>query len=194
MKRVDPAKAAMRPKIRKELIARFRQELKRRLPQFRLAMKSSSNEPTWIWKIGSNLAFFVQMQVFDDRDRFVLEIAWSGDDRFPWDASALRRPDVEAPRCSIRLARLWAKGKLEDMWDVVTDETKAEMQAREKAYKRGDIKEWRRPVRQAPEEEVLPFVAPLAEDVVQKLIDYGLPVFRKVAEHQGIPWPDDEVS
>lgn len=179
-------------KIRKELIARFPQELERRLPQFQRHTEKC-DDPIWAWQLAPNLTFFVMLQPRDNKDQFFVEIDWSDDGKFPIDAPSSRRPKVEVPQWRLRLAELWATGPVSDAWEIVPDETDAESEAKEAALERGDITMLEY-LRKVPEEEVLPRVAPLVEDAVQKLIDYGLPLFREVAEHRGIPWPDHEVS
>ena len=180
----------MRQKIREELVARFRPELERRLPDFH-SHNENLDDPTWAWQLGPTLTFFVQLQPFDNKDQFVLEIAWSEDGQFPWWPMPSTRLTVEAPQWHVRLARLWATGPMADVWAVVPDRTDAERKAKIEVLKRGDTEEW---LRKVPEEAVMPFVAPLVEDAVQKLIEFGLPLFRKVAEHRGIPWPDHEIG
>ena len=180
----------MRRKIRKELIGQFRREFERRFPQFKRHTKKS-DDPIWAWALAFNLTFFVMLQPFDDKDEFVVEIDWSEDGKFPIDAPTSRRVKVEAPCWRVRLSGLWAAGPVSDAWEVVPAETETEWGARQAALKRGDIKRY---LREPTEAEVLPRVAPLVEDAVQKLIDFGLPLFRRVAEQRGLAWPDHEIG
>ena len=181
----------MRHKIRKELLARFRLEFERRLPDFH-SHKEKLDDPTWAWQEAPKLTFFVQLQLCDNKDQFVLEIAWSEDGLFPWWPMPSTRLQIDAPQWHVQLARLWATAAMADAWEIVPAETaSAERKARLAALDRGEVQEF---MRETPEEEYLPRVAPLVEDAVQKLIDFGLPLFRRVAEQRGIPWPDHEVS
>jgi hypothetical protein len=177
----------MRGKIRKELLLRFRQELKKRLPQFQLSKRTHPGDPLWEWHIAPKLTFFLHLQPFDKVDEFILDIAWNETKKYPVSVIGFSfPPNIKAPTCNLRLAQLWARGPLADAWCVVPKETEEEEKARYAALQRGDTKTF---FYRPPEEEVLPRVGPLVEDAVQKLIDFGIPLFRKVAKHRGIAWP-----
>jgi hypothetical protein len=126
------------------------------------------------------------LQPLDKEDQFLLEYAWSANGRYPWQILPSHPPKIKMAVFRGRLARLWATGPLADTWCVVPKETEEEEQARYAALKRGDTKTF---FYRPPEEEVLPRVGPLVEDALQKLIDFGLPLFQKVAEKRGITWP-----
>ena len=174
----------MRKRIYKELVTRFRQELENRLPQFSPHQEKADN-PTWAWMLAPNVTFFVMLQPLAT-DQFVVEIGWSDDGTYPIEALPSHPPAIGLPRYRERLAQLWATESIADSWAIVPEETNEERSARMKALASGDIKKWA-PVT-PPEEEVLSRVAPLVVDAIQRLIEFGLPVFRNVAGHHGLAW------
>jgi hypothetical protein len=183
----------MRSLIREELMARFAPELEGRLPQFRCCGKEhgAGDLPIWAWGIAPSLTFFVMLQPLDNKDQFTVEIAWSDDGKFPWRELGLRFFKIESPRSRRRLARLWSKAQIDPVWEVVRSRTLEESRARSQAQSRGDREEVRRldQLIDVSVEEAIQRVSPLVADAVQKLIDYGLPLFRQVAEQRGIGWP-----
>jgi len=171
-------------------MTRFPTELERRLPQFHRCgrERGAGDSPMWAWELAPKLTYFIKLQPFEDKDQFVIEVAWSDEGTFPWRDLAPHPPNPELPKSRGRLARLWATGKTEDVWAVVPDEPDEVFWQRLAARRRGEKVSLLGP-KPPPVEEALPRVAPLAEDAVQKLIDYGLPLFRRVAEQRGINWP-----
>lgn len=173
----------MRRKLRKEVVKRFASQLEAALPQFVLSTKSDT--VIWNWKCAKHLTFFVMLQPYEQWDRFVVEIGWSDDESFP-EILPSHPPNVDALKYRERLAQLWATGPMAYEWDVVPLLTDEELRAKKKALGQENrlIWSWN-----PPEDEVLPRVSPLVDDAIHKLIAFGLPVFRKVAERRGLNWP-----
>jgi hypothetical protein len=48
------------------------------------------------------------------------------------------------------------------------------------------------PFPKVPIEVALPRVEPLVRDSLEKLEQYAIPLFQRVTEHRGVPWPKDE--
>jgi hypothetical protein len=185
----------MRSLIRQKLLTLFTSALERALPEFKRCGEECATGGTdysvWALRLSTNLTFFVMLQPFDKEDQFTVEVGWSDDDKFPWKESGLRFFKIENPKSRRRLARLWFTGQTEPVWEIVRGRTFEETRARIKAMSRGDREEVKRidKLTDVSVEEAIPRVAPLVEDAVQKLIDFGLPLFRRVAEHRGLTWP-----
>ncbi|HEV3448697.1 MAG TPA: hypothetical protein VG099_28930 [Gemmataceae bacterium] len=177
----------MREKIRQELLVRFPFQMQRRLPQFhRVDLGPEIDHfALWAWKLVDDLTLFALLQAFDNRDHFVVEIGWSENGDFPWWTLPSNPPKLEAPRFRLRLARLWATGKLADHWQVVPDRLDAEPRSAVPNFKWSNAPS---APPEVPEDEVLHRVAPLSENAVNKLVEFGLPVFRAVAAHRGVPF------
>jgi hypothetical protein len=79
---------------------------------------------------------------------------------------------------------LWITDKREYRWAIAPKESAKDYLEKTAARRRGEKVRLGPP----PVEELLPRVNPLVEDAVQKLIDYGLPLFRRVAAQRGIEW------
>jgi hypothetical protein len=109
------------------------------------------------------------LQPFPNDDQFVVEIGWSETGEFPWRTLPSHPPRVEALRFRERLARLWATGKFADTWTVVPDTVAGG-------------------VPPASEEDLFAQVGRSVADATEKLIAFGMPVFRQVTEHRGIVW------
>lgn len=173
----------MRSPLRKELIACFKREFQPRFPQFTLAKGLTW---TWTWKIAPHLILFVKLQAFEKKDQFIVEVAWSESGEFPWGGIG-KGIDPNQSKGRARLGRLWEKGRDEPVWDVAPEKT-AGMKEVLDALARGESPNF---PPDPPLEEVLPRVCPLVRDAVSKFEQYGIPLFRRVAESRGIEWPAD---
>jgi hypothetical protein len=174
----------MNPQVQDRLTAYFRHELERLLPVFEPVVLPETSYFPWRWQIAPKLVFFIGLSPMEDYDEFVIDIAWSDDGEVPWSAYGGFDPDAQK-RCR-RLSRLWMTGQDEYIWDLAP-EIAAANAAYFKAMDRGKLLPF---VRDPPVELVLTRVEPLADDAIQKLIQYGIPLFRRVAEHRGAKWPD----
>jgi hypothetical protein len=168
-------------------MAQFPSEMQRQLPRFgRVDLGPQADDlALWAWKLADDLTQFVLLQVLDNRDHFVVESGWSENGEYPWWTLPTKPLKLDASRFRLRLARLWATGKLADHWQVTPDRPDAEPRSAVPIFKYDPV---------APpelhEDEVLHRVAPLSEDAVNKLVAFGLPVFQSVAAHHRIVLPD----
>lgn len=175
----------MRGRLWKKVNTSFKRELEQRLPQFGFDDKDGQFW-IWRWQIASDLHFFVALQGFDRRDQFVLEVAWSENGEFPW-GKAGDPIVVEQSEGRERLGFLWSQGPSEPRWDLAPEKTAAD-EAHIKARARGEHLPY---AEDPPVELVLPRIEPLIHDAIEKLEQYGIPLFRRVAEAHGIKWPDE---
>jgi len=171
----------MRPPIRKQLVTAFQRDFEKLYPQFSLLkLPSSSTLTIWAWSVDPRLAFYVALSPFKDEDSFALEVAWSEDGEFPW--TSFGQVDVEAPARRERLGRLWARHGKEPVWDAAPEVATA-MQGRFDAIQRGEEVSYPPP---PAVEVVIPRIARLVDDCLQKFREYALPLFNQVAQHRGL--------
>jgi hypothetical protein len=123
------------------------------------------------------------MDPLDGKDEFYVEIAWSVDGEFPWRSMGKTEIDRESGRG--RLARQWQKFGADPHWDLAPEKTAA-MDAHIDALAKGRELEYPSDL---PVEQLLPRVDPLVRDAIAKLEEYGMPLFRRVAEARGLRWP-----
>jgi hypothetical protein len=172
----------MRSLLRKELNSCFRRELQARFPQFNFVSQERGTS-TWAWKIAPNLTFFIMSQPFERTDQFVMEVSWSENGEYPW--GAMGKIKVDQPQGRQRLGRLWESGRDEPIWDLAPEKT-AGMQEHKEALSRGQTLDY---PADPPTEQILPLICPLVREAVNKFEQYGLPLFRQVAEIRGLSWP-----
>lgn len=172
----------MRGPVRKELMKCFERELQTRCPQFKFS-DSDRDARIWSWSISPELVFFVMVQAFERDDQFVVEVAWSGNEEFPW--GAFGQLEVEQPEGRGRLGRLWESGPDTPVWDAAPEKTAVDMQNLEA------LREGRKTIipEDPPLAQTLPRIQPLVADAVGKLMQYGMPLFHRVAEAHGVEWP-----
>lgn len=171
----------MRGPLKREVFSTFRKEVSQRFLEFAL-VKEIASFWLWEWRAASNLTFFFALQAFEDRDKFVLEVAWSEDGQFPW--KSLGKGKVALPQGRIRLARLWKKGGEEPVWDLAPETTQG-TQDHIAARARGEKMAYPTDM---PVEQLTPRIPALVHDAIDKLEQYGLPLFRQVAESHHIAW------
>jgi len=174
----------MRSPLRKLTIELFRKTMKEQLPLLEPISKGKES-PMWSLRIGSRLTFFILLSIPHDYDKFYVEIAWSKNGKFPWnDYSEFVK--VELPQCRERLHRFWSKED-DTPWSIVPELSHEE---RMKIIIESDDDD-DTPLRQPdpPVEEALKRVPPLVEDAVGKVVEYAIPLFKKVAEHRKLKWP-----
>ncbi len=172
----------MRSAVRKQLIKTFQREFESQYPQFAmLKLPGDTSVKVWEWRVAPSLHYFVLLQPFEQEDKFVLEIAWSEDGEFPWGTmDDVLAPDK--PRWRRRLGRSWQPLGRGPVWDAAPEVGEAR-QARFDAMARGE--EWSYPPDPAID-VVIPRIAPLVRDCLQKFQEYGLPIFKQVAQHRGL--------
>ena len=176
----------MRPKVRQHLVKTFQREFEKRYPQFSLLKVANGVTKVWRWHIAANLHYFVALHPFRQEDKFVLEIAWSEDGEFPW-SSIGDAIDPNKACWRERLGFLWQSQAKEPVWDAAPEVGEAR-QARFDAMDRGEEVSYPPP---PPIDVVLPRIAPLVEDCLQKFVEYGMPVFEQVAQHRGLSLTSD---
>ena len=113
----------MRAQLRKRLVATFMREIKQRFPHFSPfdLGGDAPNIDVWAWQVDIHLFFFIALSTFfDDDDRFVVEIAWSEDNQFPWQSIG-KELRIDAPRGR---DRLHTKDRGECIWDLTPEVTK----------------------------------------------------------------------
>jgi hypothetical protein len=153
-------------------------------PTFQRARKEHNCDrrlPTWALETTPSITFFVMLQPFDGRDEFAIEVAWSDDCKFPWEQFGSL--DIVAAKCRGRLSRLWSIGKVSEVWEVVPRETPEQQHERIESLKRKDFRQWRY---EMPVEEAIPRVQPLVADAINKFAQYGIPLFRSIADRRGV--------
>lgn len=169
----------MKEALSKELLSCLKKEVETRLCQFK-PIDGDSGPWRWEWRAADNLTFFVLLQPIDYLDQFTLEVAWSESGDFPW--GAMGKKKVERAKGRERLPFLWTEGAAEFLWDVDPAKTAAaklylKSLATEKALAAP---------KDSPDEEVLPRLRALVRESVDKLEQYGLPLFLQVAEVRGL--------
>jgi hypothetical protein len=176
----------MRSAIRKHLVKTFQREFEEQYPQFSLSKLSDGATKVWEWRIAPNLYYFVVLHPFRQEDIFVLEIAWSEDGTFPW-ASIGGAFEPGKPEWRERLGLLWQPNGRESVWNAAP-EVAAAMQANFDAMRRGE------PDSDLPVPEinvVIPRIAPLVADCLQKFQQFGMPIFEQVAQHRELSLSGD---
>jgi hypothetical protein len=160
----------------------FERELQGRWPQFAL-FSSERDTRIWSWKVSPNLVVFVTVQALERRDQFVVEVAWNETEEFPW--GAFGKLTADQPEGRGRLVRLWERDPHEPVWDVAPGKTAA-MSRDLDALREGNVMSF---PADPPLDQTLPLVVPLARDAVDKFGEYGMRLFRLVAEARGVEWP-----
>src|ERR1700733_6297023 len=163
----------MKSRIRKELLTRFKGAFERLFAGFEQLKLPRGTPPIWACTIAPNLTLFVLLQPFEQYDRFAVEVAWNDNPEFPWDG--IGRLRVESSVGRERLSWLWTTGSKEFLWDVAPDTTRAIEDAVE-ARRNGKSPIYRP---EPPVDEIVPRVAPLVDDAIQKLVEFGVPLFRR---------------
>lgn len=169
----------MKGSLAKELLSCLKMELETRLCRFK-PIDGDRGPWRWRWQVTDNLTFFGLLQPINHLDQFTLAIGWSESGDFPWGGIGKRK--VERAKGRLRLPDLWTEGPVEFLWDV--DPTKT---AATKLYLASlRTKKALAAPKDSPDEEVLPRVRALAHEAVDKLEQYGLPLFLQVAEVRGL--------
>jgi len=169
----------MKEALSTELLSCLRKEIEARFGQFK-PIAGDRGPWRWEWGAADNLTFFLLLQPMEHLDQFTLEIAWNESGDFPWGAFGKKRVDRAKGR--LRLPDLWRQGAVEFLWDV--DPARS---AATKVYLKSLSKETAvAPPQDSPDEELLPRVRALAHEAVDKLEQYGWPLFQQVAEVRGL--------
>ena len=168
--------------IRENMVRRrFGEKVAALLPQFEAACFGEH----WLdllcyrWKIGHGLTCYVTLRIDDKDDRFHVLLSWLLTDRHPIFATP-GAPDSEPNRdgLSIDLSLLWSRNAVR--WKVKYLPSRDELSA------------WllRNPEFSDPtRDEDVRKVFPRVDDAVQRVLDYGYPYLRTIADRYGVPWP-----
>lgn len=171
----------MRTRIRKHLFEVFQRELESRYPSFGLIEPPTRNHAVWSMPIGSELSAFVALIFFPNKDTFVVELAWSPSNSFPWE-SMLNSLDVWQSLCRNRMGFLWKKTGMEPVWELAPEDT-----FRIEAYCRPQTDDVRVEFAALPSvETVLPRVEPAVKEFLEKFQQYAVPLFNKLATYHGL--------
>ena len=168
-------------KIREKLVRqRFAQQVAKLLPQFEGARFGEhwSDLLCYRWKIGQGLTCYVTLRVDDKDDRFHILLGWLLTDRDPIFA-AHGAPDNEPNRdgLSFNLSLLWSWNAVP--WKVKYTPSQEELSA------------WlmRNPeFNDASRDEEARKVFPRVDDAAQRIVDFGFPYLKTIADRYGILW------
>jgi hypothetical protein len=175
----------MRSAIKKQLVKNFAENIENNFPDFLQQKFLDSALYLWRRTIATDLFFLLGLQIFRDKDVFVLEIGWSEDGEFHFDSYPPF--DVEKSFWRNRLTKFIKKPRSE-VWDLTPEFTAA----REAYIDALDADEpLARPEPPDPE-VVIPRIPALVDDALNKFKQYAFPLFNKVARHRGFETPFDE--
>ena len=179
----------MRSAIGKELRKQFGAELRTRLPAFKRAKGvSPAGFPRWVFEAAPDLIFFIKLQALPRHDEFVLEVGWTDGGPIEYRENYQSEVNTAARRWGARLSQFWFSGPGgEPVWEVAPRPSQDEKDGWGRAFVRGERSSYLPP--DPPVEEILPRVGPLVKDAVDKLEEYAIPVFRRVANERGLSWP-----
>ena len=165
----------MRGPLKKEMLACFKKQIETRLSQFK-PIPENRDPWIWEWRVEGNRTFFVLLQPMEKRDQFTVEVSWSESGQFPWGEIGTRK--IDRPIGRLRLPNLWAHDEVGDVWDVDPAKS-AGARLHLDALRKGVSGPY--PV-DSPIDQILPGIPALVIDAVDKLVQFGLPLFQQVAE------------
>jgi len=164
--------------MRKELVRAVRETFRQAIERGRrftyTKERGAAGSDIYVWRYSANLNFFLYLLPSPKsyHDRFMIELAWSNGTSFPERAPLQnkQRLDLESDG-RIRLPSLWReqwKSALEPWWELGPS-----------AVNSGEAFD--------TEEEIgrrLARVPAVVSDVVEKLGEYGIPFFQRIAEER----------
>jgi hypothetical protein len=169
-------------KNREQLVRRrFSEQVAELLPQFQPAC-FSDDWPELLcyrWRIGEGLTCYVTLKVDDKDDRFHVLLAWLLTDRQPIYATP-GVPGGEPNRdgLSVAISLLWSHGA--SQWKVKYTPPQEELSAW-----LAKNPQFNDPTVHGEARKVFPRV----DDAVRRIVDYGYPYLRTIADRYGIAWP-----
>ena len=158
--------------VRKEFCARF----EKALPQFKLSNDKESAGPgarLYELVVSENLTLYACLGMSRSFEEFVIEVAWSEHNRFPPEHLFSNNEPKNGEACR-QLPKFWCKGSSR-WWVVEPRDSFEEIMRRHREF---DFEP--RPV-----EAYLPGIPALVEDAVNKIMEYAVPYFEKVAAEHG---------
>jgi len=179
----------MRSPLGKEVRKLFAAELARRQPSFaRVERPKPGIDPKWVYAVAPDLSFFIELHMLPRSDEFVVEVGWTDGGEIGLRDNYQSRVDTRAKKWGARLSTLVDETDgYKRHWDVTPQLSSEDEMERVEAISRGEKIPLTPP--DPPVEEVLPRVAPLVRDAIDKLEKYALPLFRRVTEERGHKWP-----
>jgi hypothetical protein len=177
----------MRAKLRKLVWKQVEKGVSERFPNFTLSV-SNPNELRWKRAASSSLFFFISAWSSGKGDAFVIELKWNALDEY-----TLR---LDGRPVSEPLGRKEGGYRLQDLWnckngeDVIDLDLEYSHQLRDFDYEKANqvLKETGvYPSAVKTDVDILIARAPaVIEDVLDKLVEYGIPFFRQVAKTHGV--------
>lgn len=169
-------------KIRENLVRRrFAQQMAGLLPQFESARFGEHWQDLLCYrcKIGQGLTCYVTLKIDDKDDRFHILLSWLLTERDPIFATP-GGPASEPNRdgLSINLSLLWSWNAVQ--WKVKYTPSQEELSAWLLTNPEFD---------DTARDEEARKVFPRVDDAVQRILDYGFPYLKTVADRYGVPWP-----
>lgn len=172
---------SLRGELGKRVRNEFSRMLKEKLPLF-IEEKNAEIYPgsrLYSWKASSSLYCYIYLVFAQLEDRFVVEIAWSRNLRFP--AGALPSDPYGPPHNGdkrFRLSELW--GETKDLWWWVGQKTNWEAVIREGITSSDP-----------PVEECIPRIVPAVSDAIQHIVNDAMPYFKRIiGAYSDSPYPD----
>lgn len=164
----------MRQPLAKAVRQEFAEQMKKQLPQFRKT-KNGSGYYIYQWKVGTNLSFFVGLQIDSQEDWFTVEVAWNKSEEFPGLAfcdSPKKMPKTRGFRTGLgvfwkeeghwwELAPAWS----DEQWEALELELKIP--------------------KATPIAKAMKQVKPQVADAIERLRKHALPYFAKIAKKFG---------
>jgi len=135
--------------------------------------------------VSAELWLFIALAVFDDDDRFAVEIAWSENEDFPWSCIGKL----------LNIGALCWRGRLtnsdgrEMIWDLAPEVTKA-IELRLDALRNGIDDAFGYPA-PPPIDVVIPRIESAVGDCLARIEQRGFSILRRVAEFRGKYFPGE---
>lgn len=163
-------KAALGKLVRKHLHKRVRESL----PQFTLnrSAKMPPGCSLYEYRLQSCITLYMVLLCAPQADRFNIEIGWSTNDVLPASGCFLPTTAVKGDGIVFRLWRLWRQDSVDHWWHLGRELT---------------LEELARFAPEDPNETKIAQVEIQVEDAFQRLLDYGVPYWEKVAADHGCP-------
>jgi hypothetical protein len=166
----------MRSPLGKEVRKTFTKLLQEWEPRFLVDKTQEIGPGDLLFKLTAapSLSFFIFLFIIPKWDEFSVELAWSEDGR--WPSRMIPGSPGDSPKAgALRLAlrSFWFRGPgVAPRWRLV-----------ERQPINAPVSTW---LNEVPIEEVLPKVAPLVQDAIEKIRVYGGPYMEKIAEDHGV--------
>ena len=165
-----------------EFALRLETAFKEALPSFRMLAESARGR-TWQWAGWQSLHLFVCVDWWTNGYGFTVDLAWSRSGALPEKGAVPCNAALDALAHRFSMSDLWLQGQPDRGWSFLPPEMGSPPRLGPALFK------WRR---QAVERE-LPIVYAgllnadtVVKDAADKLLEYGVPFLRRVAEEHGV--------